>query len=130
MRKNAEINCLPQRCIWKKFVCRDHLCNARFGEFKKNCLYSRSEGKPLASIQSMVKKNFLPSRNHDTPGGRANTRPSLKIKVSICRWTLQLLFNCHRSLRSYVLEQAALMQGKEYLQKPGVSCLNCFIKYT
>ena len=56
LRKNAEINCLPKRYIWKKIVCRNHLCYARFGEFKKNCLHSQSGGKKLASAQSMVEK--------------------------------------------------------------------------
>ena len=50
MRKNAEINCLPHRCIWKKIVCRDHLRYARFEEFKKNCLHSRSGGKNLQAL--------------------------------------------------------------------------------
>ena len=58
MRKNAEINCLPQKCIWTKIVCRDYLCHARFGEFKKeNCLHSPEWRKKLASAQSMVEKN-------------------------------------------------------------------------
>ena len=51
----------------EKIVCIDHLCYARFGELKKNCLHSRSGGKKLASAQSMVEKNFLPPRNHNTP---------------------------------------------------------------
>ena len=75
MRKNAEINCLLQGCIWQKIVCRDHLFYARFGEFEKNCLHSRSGGKKLASAQSMVEKNFLPLRNHDTPWGKNNGPP-------------------------------------------------------
>ena len=56
--KNAEINCLPQRCIWKKVVCRDHLCYARFGEFKiKKKLSAQPKWrKKLASAQSMVEK--------------------------------------------------------------------------
>ena len=68
MRKHAEKSCLPQRCIWKKIVCRDHLCYARFG------------GKKLASAQSMVEKNFLPPRNHDTPPGK-NNGPSLRVQI-------------------------------------------------
>ena len=76
MRKNGEINCLPQRCSWKKIVCRDHLCYARFGKFKKKIVCTaRVEEKKLASAQSMVEKNFLPPRNHDTPRGKIMVRP-------------------------------------------------------
>ena len=68
IRKNAEINCLPQTCIWKKIVCRDHLRHAKFGEFEKRLSAQPEWKKKLASAQSMVEKNFLPPRNHDPPG--------------------------------------------------------------
>ena len=75
-KKNAEINCLPQRYIWKKIVCRDHLCYARFGEFKKIvCTAGVEEKTCKRSIDGG--KNFLPPRNHDTPRGE-NNGPSLK----------------------------------------------------
>ena len=85
--KNAEINCLSQRCIWKKLVCRNHLCYAIFGAFKKNCLHSRSGGKKLASAQSMVEKNFLLPRNHDTPLGK-NNGPSLTDQIPADIWSV------------------------------------------
>ena len=76
MRKNAEINCLLQRSIWKKlsaeitYVMQDLgnlkkiVCTARVEE--KTCKHSVDDG-----------KNFLPPRNHDPPG--QNNGPSLKI---------------------------------------------------
>ena len=56
MRKNAEINCLPQRCIWKKSSAETTYVMQDLGNLKKNCLHSRSGGKKLASAQSMVEK--------------------------------------------------------------------------
>ena len=74
IRKNAEINCLPQRCIWKKLVRRDHLRYAGFGGFLKKLSAQPEWRKKRASAQSMVEKNFLPPKNHDTPprGGGNN----------------------------------------------------------
>ena len=42
--------------IWKKLSAWDHLCYARFGEFKKNCLHSRSGGKNLQVLNRWWKK--------------------------------------------------------------------------
>ena len=56
MRKNAEINCLLQRCIWKKLSAETTYAMQDLGNFKKNCLHSRSGGKKLASAQSMMEK--------------------------------------------------------------------------
>ena len=75
MRKNAEINCLPQRCIWKKLSAETTYVMQDLRNFLKNCLHGRSGGKNLASTQSMVEKNFLPPRNHDTPRGKIMVRP-------------------------------------------------------
>ena len=69
MRKNAEINCLPQRCIWKKLSAETTYVMQDLGNLEKYCLHSRSGGKKLASAQSMVEKNVLPPRNHDGGGG-------------------------------------------------------------
>ena len=69
MRKNAEIKCLPQRCIWKKLSAETTYVIQGLGNLKTYCLHSRSGGKKLASAQSMVEKNFLPPRNHDGGGG-------------------------------------------------------------
>ena len=80
MRKNAEINCLPQRCIWEKIVCRGQLCYARFGEFKQIVCTARVEEKTCKhSIDGG--KNFLPPRNHDTPPPGENNGPSLSYKT-------------------------------------------------
>ena len=74
MRKNAEINCLPRGASGKTCLHRPP-CYARFGEFKKNVCTARVEEKNCKrSIDGG--KNFLPSRNHDTPGG-GNNGPSL-----------------------------------------------------
>ena len=76
MRKFAEINCLHQRCIRKKCVCRSHSCYAKFGELKKIvCTVSR--GKDFESAQSLAENNFLPPGNHDTSQGK-NNGPSLR----------------------------------------------------
>ena len=73
--KNAEINCLPQRYIWKKIVSRDHLCYARFGESEKLfCTAGVEEKTCKRSIDGG--KNFMPPRNHDTsPGEKVMVRP-------------------------------------------------------
>ena len=81
MKKFEKRLCAPEVHL-EKNVCRDHLvCYARFEEFLKNCLQSRSGGKKLASAQSMVEKTFLSPRNHDTtpppPPLRENNGPSL-----------------------------------------------------
>ena len=75
MRKNAEINCLPQRCIKKKLSAETTYAMQDLGNLKK--LSAQSEWrKKVASAQSMVKKNFLPPRNHDTsPRGGIMVRP-------------------------------------------------------
>ena len=61
----------------KKIVCRGHPCYSKFGEFEK-IVCTVSEGKKIASAQSMVEKNFLPPENHDPhpPEGGDNC-PSL-----------------------------------------------------
>ena len=78
MRKIAEINCLPQRCI-----CRDYPCYARFREFEKVvCAVTR--GKTFASAQLMIGKNFLPPRNQDTPGKHDGPYLITTLKDWIC----------------------------------------------
>ena len=62
-----KLNCLPQRCIWKKLSAETSYVMQDLGNLKKNCLHSRSGGKKLAIAQSIVEKNFLPPRNHNTP---------------------------------------------------------------
>ena len=81
MRKIAEMNCLPQRYIWKKIVCRDHLCYARFGELKKNCLHSPSGGKNLQALNRWWKK-FPASQKSRYPPGK-NNGPSLKRLLAV-----------------------------------------------
>ena len=80
MRKHAEINCLPQRCVWEKNVCRDHLCYARFGEFIKNICKAGVEEKACKRSIDGGKK-FLPPRNHDTPLPGENNGPSLRFNI-------------------------------------------------
>ena len=46
------------------------------GNLKKKLPAQPEWRKKLASAQSMVEKNFLPPRNHDTPQGK-NNGPSL-----------------------------------------------------
>ena len=82
MRKNAEVNCLPQRYIWKKLSAETTYVMQDLRNFKKNCLHSLSGGKKLANSQSMVEKNFLPPRNHHTPRGE-NNGPSLKRLLAV-----------------------------------------------
>ena len=67
--KNVEINFPPQRPASEKIVCRDHPYYARFEEFKTEILCTVSRRKKIASSRSLVEKNFLPRRNHDTPAG-------------------------------------------------------------
>ena len=78
MRKNAKINCLPQRCIWKKLPAETIYVMQDFGNLKKNCLHSRSGGKKFASAQSMMEKISC-LLNHVTPlpppGGEIMVRP-------------------------------------------------------
>ena len=75
MRKIAEINCLPQRCIRKKISAEAIPVMGNLGNFNKNCLHSESGGKKFVSAQSMVEKNILPPGNHDTPGEKVMVRP-------------------------------------------------------
>ena len=79
MRKNAEINCLPKRCILRKIVCRDHLCYTRFGEFLKK-LSAQPEWRKKTCKRSIDGgKNFRPPRNHEFPLPPAkNNGPSLR----------------------------------------------------
>ena len=58
MRKNAEINCLSQSCVWKKIICRDFARYARFGEFKKK-LSAQSVEEKLCKWSIDGGKNFL-----------------------------------------------------------------------
>ena len=76
MRKNAEINKISAPEVHlEKIVCRDQLCYAIFGEFKKNCLHSRSGEKSLQALNRWWKRNFLTPRNHDTFRGKVMVRP-------------------------------------------------------
>ena len=58
MRKNAKINCLPQRCIWKKLFAETTYVMQDLGNLKKLFAHPGWR-KKLAYAQSMVEKNFL-----------------------------------------------------------------------
>ena len=68
MRKIAEINYLPQRCIQKKLSAEATPVMGNLGNLKKNCLHSELR-KKFASAQSMLEKNFLPPGNRDISPG-------------------------------------------------------------
>ena len=74
MRKNAEINCLPQRCIWKKYL---HCGMQDLVNIKK--LSAQPEWRKKTCKRSIDGgKNFLSPRNHDyppSPGGEIMVRP-------------------------------------------------------
>ena len=65
MRKNAEINCLPQRCIWKKLSAETTYVMQDLGNLKKLSAAGVEEKTCKRSIDGG--KNFLPPRNPDTP---------------------------------------------------------------
>ena len=71
MRKNAEISCLTQRCIWKKLSAETTYVMQDLGNLKKIVCTAGVEEK-LASAQPMVEKNFIPPRNHATPPHKTN----------------------------------------------------------
>ena len=56
MRKSAEINCLPQRCIWKKLSAETTYVMQDLGNIKKIACTAGVEEKKLASAQSIVEK--------------------------------------------------------------------------
>ena len=59
----------PRGASGKKLSAETTYVMQDVGNLEKNCLHSRSGGKKLASVQSMVEKNSLPPRNQDTPTG-------------------------------------------------------------
>ena len=79
MRKNAEINCLPKRCIWRKIICRDHLCYARFGELKKKVVCTAGlEEKSLQVLNRWWKKLSASQKSLYPPPPAKNNGPSLR----------------------------------------------------
>ena len=85
MRKHAEINCLPQRCIWKKLSAETTYVMQDLGNLKKNCLHSRSGGTKLASAQSTVEKiSCLPEITIPSPPGKIMVRPLREMIMTTC----------------------------------------------
>ena len=69
MRKNAEINCLRQKCIWKKLSAETTYVMQDLGNFKKVVCTAGVEEK-LASTQSMVEKISCLLEIMIPPGGK------------------------------------------------------------
>ena len=68
-KKNAKINCLPQRCIWKKLSAETTYVMQDLGNFKKIVCTAGVEEKACKRSVDGGKK-FLPPRNHSTPRGK------------------------------------------------------------
>ena len=76
MRKNAEINCLPQRYIWKKLSAETTYVMQDLGNLKKNCLHSRSGGKNLQVLNRWWKKFPVSQKSrYSPPGEKIMVRP-------------------------------------------------------
>ena len=56
MRKNAEINCVPQRCIWKKLSAETTNVMEDLGNFKKIVCTAGVEEKSLQALSRCGKK--------------------------------------------------------------------------
>ena len=75
IRKNAEINCLPHRCIFKKLSAETTYVMQDLGNIKKVvCTAGVDEKTCKCSIDGG--KSSLPPGNHDTPQRKYNG-PSL-----------------------------------------------------
>ena len=70
MRKNAEINCLTQWCIWKKLSAGTTYVMQDLGILKKIVCTAEVEEKKLASAQSMVEKSSCFLESTILPGGK------------------------------------------------------------
>ena len=74
MRKNAEINCLPQRCIWKKLSAETTYVMQDLGNLKKIVCTARVEEKNLQALNRWWKKNSCLLKI-TIPGGQIMVRP-------------------------------------------------------
>ena len=72
MRKNAEINCLPQSCIWKKLSAEATFVMQDLGNFKKIVCTAGVKEKDLQALNRWWKKFSCLLEITIPPRGKSN----------------------------------------------------------
>ena len=76
LRKNAEINCLPKRYIWKKLSAETTYVMQDLGNLKKIVCTARVEEKNLQALNQWWKKFPASQKSrYPPPGGKIMVRP-------------------------------------------------------